>query len=93
MRTIVFAVAIAALALPAAAQEKPVALKQAPGLDKVQANCSGCHSLDYIVMNSPYPSAALWSAEVTKMISVYGAPIDEATAKSIAEYLAKNYGS
>jgi hypothetical protein len=44
-------------------------------------------------MNSPYPNAALWSAEVTKMISVYGAPIDEATAKSIAEYLAKNYGS
>jgi hypothetical protein len=93
MRRIAIALAAAAFALPAAAQEKPVTLKQAPGLDKVQANCSGCHSLDYIVMNSPYPNAALWGAEVTKMINAYGAPIDDATAKTIAEYLAKNYGS
>ena len=93
MRRIAIALAAAAFALPALAQEKPVALKQAPGLDKVQANCSGCHSLDYIVMNSPYPNAALWSAEVTKMINAYGAPIDADSAKAIADYLAKNYGS
>ncbi len=93
MRTIIIGLAAAALALPAAAQEKPVTLKPGPGLDKVEANCSGCHSLDYIQMNSPYPNAALWSAEVTKMINAYGAPIDAATAKEIAEYLAKNYGS
>ena len=93
MRTIIIGLAAAALALPAAAQEKPVTLKPGPGLDKVEANCSGCHSLDYIQMNSPYPNAALWSAEVTKMINAYGAPIDAAAAKEIAEYLAKNYGS
>jgi hypothetical protein len=44
-------------------------------------------------MNSPYPSAALWEAEVTKMIKAFGAPIDEADAKVISEYLKKNYGS
>jgi mono/diheme cytochrome c family protein len=90
-----FAIALLALALatPALADEKPVALKQAPGLDKVEANCTACHSLDYIVMNSPYPNAALWDAEVTKMIKAYGAPIDDADAKAIAEYLRKNYGS
>jgi hypothetical protein len=92
-RCITIALAAAAFALPALAQEKPVALKQAPGLDKVQANCSGCHSLDYIIINSPYPNAALWTAEVTKMINAYGAPIDADTAKVIADYLAKNYGS
>ena len=93
MRTCIIALAALALALPAAAQERPVELKKAPGLDKVEANCSGCHSLDYIPMNSPFPNAALWDAEVTKMIKAFGAPIGEADAKIIADYLKKNYGS
>jgi len=93
MRTITIALAAAALALPAAAQEKPINLKQAPGVEKVEGNCGSCHSLDYIQMNSPYPNAALWDAEVTKMIRVFGAPISEADAKEIADYLKKNYGS
>ena len=77
----------------ARAEEKPVQLKKADGLDKVEANCAACHSLDYIRMNSPFPNAAMWDAEVTKMIKAYGAPIDEADAKAIADYLKKNYGS
>ena len=93
MRVVIIVLAAAALALPAAAEEKPVDLKRAPGLDKVEANCSGCHSLDYILMNSPYPNAALWDAEVTKMIKAFGAPISEADAKTIADYLKQNYGS
>jgi len=94
MRTLVIVLALAAaITLPAAAQEKPVELKKAPGLDQVEANCSGCHSLDYIVMNSPFPNAALWDAEVTKMIKAFGAPIEDADAKIIADYLKKNYGS
>jgi hypothetical protein len=93
MRTMIIAAFAALIALPAAAQEKPVDLKKAPGLDKVEANCSGCHSLDYILMNSPYPNAALWNAEVTKMIKAFGAPIKDDDAKVTAEYLAKNYGS
>ena len=56
-------------------------------------NCQACHSLDYIPMNSPFPNAALWDAEITKMIKAYGAPIDDGDAKAIAEYLKKNYGS
>ncbi len=93
MRTFMIALAAAALALPTAAQEKPVTLKQAPGVEKVEGNCGSCHSLDYILMNSPYPNAALWDAEVTKMIRAFGAPISEADAKDIADYLKKNYGS
>ena len=49
--------------------------------------------LDYIVMNSPFPNAALWDAEVTKMIKAFGAPISDADAKAIADYLKQNYGS
>jgi mono/diheme cytochrome c family protein len=80
-------------ASPARADEKPVALKKAPGLDKVEANCDACHSLDYIQMNSPFPNAALWDAEVGKMIKAYGAPISDADAAAIKDYLTKNYGS
>ena len=82
-----------AFALPAAADEKPIELKNAPGRDQVQGNCAGCHSLDYILMNSPYPNAALWDAEVGKMIKAFGAPISDADAKVIADYLKANYGS
>jgi len=93
MRMILIALAAAVVALPALAEEKLVDLKKAPGLDKVEGNCGACHSLDYIQMNSPYPNAALWDAEVTKMIKAFGAPISEADAAVIKDYLKKNYGS
>ena len=92
MRSIV-TIALVFVVSPAFADEKPILLKRAVGIDKVEANCGSCHSLDYIVMNSPFPSATLWDAEVTKMINVFGAPIDAADAKIIADYLKKNYGS
>ena len=79
-------------AVTAMAGEEPIQLKQATGLDKVEANCSGCHSLDYVVMNSPFPTAAVWEAEVNKMIKAFGAPIDEPDAKVILDYLKQNYG-
>jgi sulfite dehydrogenase (cytochrome) subunit B len=93
MRPILIAFVAVILAVPAVAEEKLIDLKKAPGLDKVEGNCGACHSLDYIQMNSPYPNAALWDAEVTKMIKAFGAPISEADAKTIKEYLTKNYGS
>jgi hypothetical protein len=83
----------ASFALPAVAQEKTIELKNAFGRDKVESNCSGCHSLDYIPMNSPFPNAATWNAEITKMIRAFGALISDDDAKAIADYLAKNYGS
>ena len=92
MRTIAIAAVALGLAGAALAQEKPVQLKQGKGLDIVERNCAACHSLDYIQMNSPFLSAAGWDAEVTKMIKAYGAPIDDADAKAIAEYLKANYG-
>ncbi len=92
MRTFVIASIAALIALPAAAEQQ-ITLKKAPGVDKVEANCQACHSLSYVPMNSPFLNAAGWTAEVNKMIKVMGAPIDDADAKAIIDYLAKNYGS
>ena len=79
--------------LARAADEFAIKLKPGPGVEVVQTQCAACHSLDYILMNSPFPDAKLWSAEVTKMISAFGADIKPADAQAIADYLAKNYGS
>jgi len=93
MRTFAIATLAALIAIPAVADEKFVQLKKADGLDKVEANCQACHSLDYIPGNSVFLNAAGWDAEIGKMIKAFGAPIDEADAKAIGDYLKKNYGS
>jgi hypothetical protein len=85
--------ALILVASAAHADETAVTLKDAPGRDAVMNNCAACHSLDYIQMNSPFPDQKLWEAEVTKMIKVYGAPVDEVDAKTIIDYLSRNYGS
>jgi sulfite dehydrogenase (cytochrome) subunit B len=92
MRTIALAIAAALIAGSALAAEQEIKLKQGAGLDKVEANCQACHTLAYIPMNSPYLNAAGWDAEVTKMIKAYGAPVEDADAKAIKDYLAANYG-
>ena len=95
MKTIRMGVAIAALAalaVPALAQEQTVELKSAPGKDVVEQNCGGCHSLDYVRMNSPFMKPEVWDAEVAKMIKTFGAPITDADAKTIRDYLVQNYG-
>ncbi|MEA2758529.1 MAG: sulfite dehydrogenase (cytochrome) subunit [Methylobacteriaceae bacterium] len=71
--------------------EETAVLKPGPGLDAAQSNCVACHSADYIAMQPPKRGKAFWDGEVTKMIKTYGAPIAEADAKTIAEYLAQTY--
>jgi mono/diheme cytochrome c family protein len=94
MKTIPAAFALAGLlAVTTYADEPAITLKDAPGRDAVEGNCAACHSLDYIQTNAPFPSAALWDAEVKKMINAFGAPITPADAKTITDYLVKNYGS
>ncbi|WP_237172023.1 SorB family sulfite dehydrogenase c-type cytochrome subunit [Pandoraea norimbergensis] len=62
------------------------------GYQATSAWCVMCHSVDYINSQPPMP-AAFWSAEVTKMVKVYGAPIPEDQVKLISEYLGKTYGT
>lgn len=88
------AIVLLALAVvPARADEQPVELKPGPGQDIVQNECNVCHSLDYIRMNSPFLTADGWKAEVTKMRTAFGAPIDDADADAILKYLSANYGA
>ena len=91
MRKLALVTLVALAGSPALAQD--VKLKPGAGLDQLEANCQACHTLAYIPMNSPFLNAAGWSAEVAKMRGPYGAPIDDADAKAIADYLAKNYGT
>ena len=66
-------------------------LKPGPGSDVTQRTCVLCHSTDYIVMQPPGDQKQ-WDGVVTKMIKVYGAPLSDADAKAVAEYLARHYG-
>lgn len=75
------------------AEEKPVALKDAPGRDVVEGACSACHSLDYIRTNAPFMTQQVWQAEVNKMINAFGAPVPADSVKPIVDYLTKNYGA
>jgi sulfite dehydrogenase (cytochrome) subunit B len=93
MRGLLIAALWLVVAPCARADEQPIMLKDAPGHDIVEGFCGACHSLDYIQTNSPFPSAALWDAEVKKMINAFGAPITPTDVKTITEYLVKNYGS
>jgi hypothetical protein len=77
----------------ALAADTPIPLKPGPGADTTAAYCNACHTSDYIIMNSPFLSPATWKAEVTKMRTAFGAPIDDAVATEITGYLAAHYAA
>ena len=69
--------------------EEKAAFKPGPNLEVVQGNCGSCHSSDYVLTQPQGPKfeKEFWEAEVTKMIKVYGAPIDDADVSKIVDYL------
>src|SRR5471030_1883453 len=69
--------------------DETAAFKPGPNLEVVQGNCGSCHSSDYVLTQ---PKGAkfgkdFWQAEVTKMIAVYGAPIEPGDVPKIVDYL------
>ena len=106
-RTLIVLACIAALGATAVAAAKPappkgtasislpgdagMAFKPGPGLAAVQGNCLSCHSSAY-VSTQPVLSKAQWTAEVTKMKNVYGAPIADDSVPTIVDYLTAQYG-
>jgi sulfite dehydrogenase (cytochrome) subunit B len=69
--------------------DETAAFGPGPNQDAALGNCTACHSADYI-NTQPHGAAFkkdFWQAEVTKMIKVYGAPIDEADVGKIVDYL------
>lgn len=89
-------VALAALLAPTVAalanDETGIVLADGPGREQVQAACSSCHSLDYIVMNSPFLDRAAWQKTVDKMVKVMGAPLSDEEVATIVAYLDRHYG-
>jgi sulfite dehydrogenase (cytochrome) subunit B len=73
--------------------DETAAFKPGPNLDVVQGNCGACHSSDYVLTQPQGPKFKkdFWQAEVTKMIKVYGAPIEDADVGKIVEYLSQTY--
>jgi len=75
-----------------AADESGITLAEGAGRERVLTACSMCHSLDYIVMNSPFQDQAGWGKTVKKMATVYGAPLTAEETAAIVAYLSSHYG-
>jgi mono/diheme cytochrome c family protein len=73
--------------------DETAAFRPGPGIEAAQNNCTGCHSADYINTQprGPKYKKDFWQVEVTKMIKLYGAPIDEKDVGKIVDYLAATY--
>jgi sulfite dehydrogenase (cytochrome) subunit B len=87
----------AAWAAPAAfkptAVELPpdaAAFPDGPNVKTVTQNCLACHSAD-MVLDQPLLPRTTWAAEVTKMRNTYKAPISDADAALIVDYLAATH--
>lgn len=91
-RLLAACILLAAPVLAPASDETDLVLVDAPGRARVQAACSMCHSLDYIVMNSPFLDRGGWERTVNKMVTVMGAPLSAEDAAEITAYLDRHYG-
>ena len=92
VRSAILSVLLAASIATAAADESSIRLTEGPGLAQVQATCSMCHSLDYILMNSPFQDRAAWEKTVNKMVKVMGAPLTADDIAVVVTYLDSHYG-
>ncbi len=66
-------------------------LKPAPGMDTTARNCMICHSVDYIYTQPPL-TREQWTATVTKMKKVFGAPIPDNDVDTVVDYLLSQNG-
>ena len=89
-----FAIVSACLALGSArAGEESIHLTDGAARDVTVVSCVTCHSLDYIQMNALSMNRASWQKSVRKMIDKFGAPIGEADAARIVDYLSEHYSA
>ena len=99
--TLLAAACVAAvLAAPVAAKDiqlppDAVQLKASPlpGYAKAQANCTMCHSAEYMRMQPPTAARPYWDAMVHRMKAVFKAPVADEDMSEIVDYLAKTYGN
>lgn len=72
--------------------EQPAALPPGADAELVEGQCAACHSLDYVTTQPRGKGAQFWRDAVTKMVKVYGAPIEADDARRIEAYLATTFG-
>ncbi len=64
-----------------------------PGYAKAQANCTMCHSAEYMRYQPPSAARPYWDAMVHRMKTVFKAPIADEDMPEIVDYLAATYGN
>ena len=64
-----------------------------PGYAKALDHCVACHSAEYFQYQPPSAPRGYWEAMVKRMRTVFKAPVDEADAPDIVDYLVKTYGA
>lgn len=63
-----------------------------PEGELVTSHCATCHSLDYLATQPPGKSAQFWRDAVTKMVKVYGAPIQPDQVEPIVAAIVASEG-
>ena len=88
------------LAMPAAAKDivlppdgVQLTPSPLPGYAKAQANCTLCHSAEYMRYQPPNAARPYWDAMVHRMKVVFKAPLADEDMPEIIDYLAKTYGN
>jgi hypothetical protein len=95
-------VVVVGVGLAAATLAKPVTYTMPPetstlnktgdqGFLRTEIVCVVCHSRDYITTQPPGKGKEFWTAEVNKMVTVYGAAITEPERPAIIDYLTASY--
>jgi mono/diheme cytochrome c family protein len=94
------AVAFATFARASASDNAPVSITLPPdaqtfgpgaGQSVAQANCTICHAADYVYMQPPLTEVQ-WRAEVMKMKTAYGAPLNDGDVETLVAYLVGQNG-
>jgi mono/diheme cytochrome c family protein len=94
------AAAFATFARASASDNAPVSIALPPdaqtfgpgaGQSVAQANCTICHAADYVYMQPPLTEVQ-WRAEVMKMKTAYGAPLNDGDVETLVTYLVGQNG-
>jgi sulfite dehydrogenase (cytochrome) subunit B len=102
MKPVTHLIAAGLVALAAAAGAKDLQLppdtvqltpSPLPGYAKAQANCTMCHSAEYMLYQPPSAARPYWDAMVHRMKTVFKAPIADEDMPAIVDYLAATYGN
>ncbi len=64
-----------------------------PGYAKAQANCTACHSAEYMLYQPPNAARPYWEAMTKRMKAVFKAPLNDADIPDIVDYLSATYGN